>query len=58
MGLELTQALPAVLPRQYWSELMTSAPLRLPRANHVCGPIESLIKCTDPSAKHTFTPPE
>jgi hypothetical protein len=43
---------------QYESELSTSPPARVPSPHHVCRLTDDLMKCTDPSAKQTFTPPE
>ncbi len=42
---------------QYASEPMTSPPLRVPRPHQTWRLTELLTKCTEPSAKHTFTPP-
>ena len=43
---------------QYWSELTTSPPLRLPSAASSVGEVtEAVMNRTDPSVKHTFTPP-
>ena len=45
------------VPPQYASELTTSPTLRVPRAHHVCGAIEFLMKWTEPSANAQLTPP-
>jgi hypothetical protein len=42
---------------QYASELITSPPERVPSPHHACKLTEFLMKCTEPSAKQTLTPP-
>src|SRR5579883_2706225 len=42
---------------QYWSELTTSPPLRVPRAHQAWRPTVSLTNLTEPSAKAMSTPP-
>jgi hypothetical protein len=42
---------------QYWSELSTSPPFRVPSAHHALRLTESFMNRTDPSAKASQTPP-